>query len=120
MTRVKRGIQVRKRHNRLLKATKGMKGLRSRIVKWAKNARNKQGQNSYVGRKLKKRDMRTTWIARINAACRMNGVNYSRLTYGLLKAKVIVDRKILSDIATRNPEIFKQIAEMAKKEAGVK
>jgi len=114
MTRVKRGISSHKRHKRLLKATKGQKGLRSRIVKWAKNAKAKAGQNSYVGRKLRKRDMRTLWITRINAACRANGLNYSRLTYGLLKAKVKVDRKILADLAVRNPDIFKQFVELAK------
>jgi large subunit ribosomal protein L20 len=116
MTRVKRGTTTRKRHNRLLKATKGEKGLRSRIVKWAKNARNKSGQNSYVGRKLRKRDMRTLWITRINAACRANGIAYSRLTYGLLKAKVAIDRKMLSDLAIKNPEIFKQYTDIAKAE----
>ena len=116
MTRVKRGTTTRKRHNRLLKATKGEKGLRSRIVKWAKNARNKAGQNSYVGRKLRKRDMRSLWITRISAACRSNGISYSRLTYGLLKAKVKVDRKIMADLVVKNPEIFKAITEMAKAE----
>jgi len=116
MTRVKRGTTTRKRHNRLLKATKGQKGLRSRIVKWAKNAKAKSGQNSYVGRKLRKRDMRTLWIARMNAACRANGLNYSRLTYGLLKAKIKVDSKILADLAVRNPDIFKQFVELAKEQ----
>lgn len=116
MTRVKRGTTVRKRHNRLLKATKGEKGLRSTTIKWAKNARNKAGQNSYIGRKLRKRDMRSIWITRINAACRANGVTYSRLTYGLLKAKIIVDRKILAELAVNNPEIFKSFAELAKAE----
>ena len=119
MTRVKRGTTTRKRHNRLLKATKGQKGLRSRIVKWAKNATAKAGQNSYVGRKLRRRDMRALWITRMNAACRANGLNYSRLTYGLLKAKVKVDRKILADLAVKNPEIFKQMVELAKKEITV-
>lgn len=115
MTRVKRGIASHKRHKRLLKATKGFKGHRSKLVKWAKNARAKQGQNSYVGRKLKKRDMRTTWITRINAACRAEGTNYSTLTHGLLKAQVAVDRKILAELAVKNPEIFKQFVEIAKK-----
>lgn len=116
MTRVKRGIGTRKRHNRILKSTKGMKGLRSRIVKWAKNARAKQGQNSYMGRKQRKRDMRTTWIMRVNAACRAEGINYSRVTYGLLKAKVALDRKILAELAVNNPEIFKQVVGVAKAE----
>jgi large subunit ribosomal protein L20 len=114
MTRVKRGTTTRKRHNRLLKATKGQKGLRSRIVKWAKNAKAKAGQNSYVGRKLRKRDMRSLWITRMSAACKANDFNYSRLTYGLLKAKCKVDRKILSELATKHPEIFKQFVELAK------
>ncbi|HRY91716.1 MAG TPA: 50S ribosomal protein L20 [Candidatus Gracilibacteria bacterium] len=116
MTRVKRGVASHKRHKRLLKVTKGFKGHRKNLVKWAKNAKNKQGQNSYVGRKLKKRDMRSTWIMRINAACRPDGINYSKLTSGLLKAKVAVDRKILSELATNYPEIFKQFVEIAKKE----
>ncbi len=115
MTRVKRGLASHKKHKRLLKATKGFKGHRSKLVKWAKNARAKQGQNSYVGRKLKKRDMRTTWITRINAACRTEDLNYSKLTAGLLRAKVAVDRKILADLAVRNPEIFSQFVEIAKK-----
>lgn len=116
MTRVKRGITTKKRHNRLLKSTKGYKGLSSRIVKWAKNSRAKAGQNSYVGRKQRKRDMRSIWITRINAACRPEGINYSRLTYGLLKAKVAVDRKILAELAVNNPEVFKTVVGVAKSE----
>jgi large subunit ribosomal protein L20 len=116
MTRVKRGTSVRKRHNRLLKATKGYKGKRSTLIKWAKNARNKAGQSSYIGRKLRKRDMRTLWITRINAACRANGISYSRLTSGLLRAKIIVDRKMLADLAIKNPAIFAMITEKAKAE----
>jgi len=114
MTRVKRGTTVRKRHNRLLKATKGYKGKRSTLIKWAKNARNKAGQSSYIGRKLRKRDMRTLWITRINAACRANGISYSRLTSGLLKAKIAIDRKMMAELAVSNPEIFVQITEKAK------
>lgn len=120
MTRVKRGTSTRKRHNRLLKDTKGYKGLSSRIVKWAKNARNKAGQHSYVGRKLRKRDMRSLWITRMNALARENGINYSRLTYGLLKAKVKVDRKILADLAVNNPDIFKQFVAIAKEQVAAK
>jgi large subunit ribosomal protein L20 len=116
MTRVKRGTTTRKRHNRLLKATKGFKGLNSRNIKWAKNAKAKAGQNSYVGRKQRKRDLRALWITRMNAACRANGLNYSLLTHGLLKAKVKVDRKILADLAVNNPDIFKQYVEIAKQE----
>jgi large subunit ribosomal protein L20 len=120
MTRVKRGTTTRKRHNRLLKSTKGFKGLSSRNIKWAKNAKAKAGQNSYVGRKQRKRDMRTLWITRMNAACRANGLNYSLLTHGLLKAKIKVDRKILADLAVNNPAIFNQYVEVAKKETAKK
>ena len=115
MTRIKRGVASRRRHKKLLKSTKGYKNLRSRIVKWAKNASNKAGQNSYVGRKTRKRDMRSLWITRINAATRAEGMNYSRLMYGLLKSKVVVDRKILAELAVNNPEVFKQFVEVAKK-----
>jgi large subunit ribosomal protein L20 len=116
MTRVTRGLASHAKHKRLLKATKGFKGHRSKLVKWAKNARAKAGQNSYVGRKLRKRDMRTTWITRINAACRASGINYSRLISGLLKAQVAVDRKLMSDFTLHNPEIFQQFVEIAKAE----
>lgn len=115
MTRIKRGVASRRRHKKLLKSTKGYKNLRRRIVKWAKNASNKAGQNSYVGRKARKRDMRALWIIRINAACRAEDITYSRLMHGLLKNKVAVDRKILSELAVSNPEVFKQFVEVAKK-----
>ena len=115
MTRIKRGVASHRRHKKLLKSTKGFKGLRKNTVKWAKNASNKAGQNSYVGRKLRKRDMRSLWITRISAACRSQDMNYSRLMYGLLKSKVKVDRKILSELATHHPEVFTQLVEVAKK-----
>ncbi|MBD3328755.1 50S ribosomal protein L20 [Candidatus Peregrinibacteria bacterium] len=114
MTRVKTGKVTRRRHKKILKATKGYKGLRSKLFGWAKNAHMKAGLNSYIGRKNRKRDMRRLWITRINGACRAEGINYSRFTNGLLKAKVIIDRKHLSDLAINNPEIFKQVVEMAK------
>ncbi len=115
MTRIKRGVASHRRHKKLLKGTKGYKNLASRNVKWAKNATYKAGQNSYVGRKLRKRDMRSLWITRINIACRNEGINYSRLTNGLLKNLIKVDRKILAELAVNNPEVFKQVVELAKK-----
>lgn len=115
MTRIKRGVASRRRHKKLLKSTKGFINLRSRIVKWAKNASNKAGQNSYVGRKARKRDMRSLWITRINAACRAQDINYSKLISGMLKAKVKVDRKILAELAVNNPDVFKKIVDVAKK-----
>jgi len=114
MTRVKRGVASHKKHKKLLKDTKGYGGKRSKLVKWAKNARAKAGQNSYIGRKLKKRDFRSIWITRINAACKLSGLNYSRFVYGLLKAKVAVDRKIMADLTVNNPEVFKKLVETAK------
>ncbi len=114
MTRIKRGVASHRRHKKLLKSTRGYKNLASRNVKWAKNAQHKAGQNSYAGRRLRRRDFRSLWITRINAACRESGMNYSRLMYGLLKAKVKVDRKILSELAANNPEVFSKFLEMAK------
>jgi large subunit ribosomal protein L20 len=114
MTRIKRGVASHRRHKKLLKSTKGYKNLRRRIVKWAKNASTKAGQNSYMGRRLRRRDMRSLWITRINAACRGQGISYSRLMYGLLKSKVKVDRKILSELAVSNPEVFSRFVEIAK------
>lgn len=114
--RVKGGSTTRRRHKKAIKATKGYKGLRSKLFRWAKSAQAKSGQNAYIGRKQRKRDMRRLWITRINAACRAEGVNYSRFTHGLLKAKVIVDRKHLADLAVNNPKIFKKVADVAKGE----
>lgn len=114
MTRIKRGTTTHRRHKKLLKSTKGYSNLRSRIVKWAKNASYKAGQNSYVGRKLRRRDLRSLWITRINAACRETGMNYSRFMYGLLKAKVKVDRKILAELAVNDPQVFVKFLEIAK------
>lgn len=114
MTRIKRGVASHRRHKKLLNKTKGYKNLASRNVKWAKNAVHKAGQNSYEGRKLRKRDMRSLWITRINAACHEAGVNYSRFTHGLLKAKVLVDRKMLAELAVHDPEVFKKLLEVAK------
>lgn len=116
MSRVKGGVVTRRKHKKVLKQTKGQKGLRNKLYRIAKNAVAKDGQNSYIGRKRRKRDMRRIWITRINAACRENGLSYSRFTHGLLRAKVVVDRKQLADLAVKNPEIFKKIVEVAKAE----
>ncbi len=114
MTRVKRGVETRRKHKKLFKATKGHRNLAGKTVKMAKNAIYKAGQNAYVGRKLRKRDMRRTWITRINAGCRAEGITYSRLIYGLLKAKVAIDRKMLAELAANNPEVFKKVVAEAK------
>ncbi|MBD3270348.1 50S ribosomal protein L20 [Candidatus Peregrinibacteria bacterium] len=116
MTRVKRGVETRRKHKKIFKATKGFRGLAQKTVKRAKQAAAKAGQNAYVGRKLRKRDMRSLWITRINAAVRAEDLSYSRFMYGLLKAKVAVDRKILADLAVNNPKVFKKFIETAKAE----
>ncbi|MFH0821028.1 MAG: 50S ribosomal protein L20 [Candidatus Peregrinibacteria bacterium] len=114
MPRVKRGVTTRARHKRLFKLTKGFRGRRRNTVKLAKNAVFKQGQNAYVGRKLKKRVYHRLWVVRLNAACRPLGVNYSRLIYGLELANIRINRKMLADLAVQHPETFKQIVEQAK------
>ena len=114
MSRVKRGVATKKRHNKLKRMVKGYSKVASSRVKWAKNFIAKAGQNSYRGRKLKKRQFRSIWITRINAAVRPEGLSYSRLINGMLKAKIAVDRKILAELAVNNPAIFKAIAAKAK------
>ncbi len=114
MTRVKRGVATKKRHNKFKKMVKGYSKVASSRVKWAKNFIAKAGQNSYKGRKLKKRQFRSLWITRINAGCRAEGVSYSRLVNGMLKAKIAVDRKMLAELAVNNPEVFKAVVAKAK------
>lgn len=114
MTRVKRGTIAKRRHNKLKKMVKGYSKIASSRVKWAKNFVAKAGQNAYVGRKLKKRQFRSLWITRINAAVRPDGLSYSKLINGMLKAKIAIDRKILAELAVNNPEAFKAIVEKAK------
>lgn len=114
MPRVKRGVTARKRHNKVLKAAKGYYGARSRVFRVAKQAVTKAGQYAYIGRKQRKRQFRALWIARINAAAREHGLSYSRFINGLKKAEIIVDRKILADIAVFDKDGFMQLAEKSK------
>ncbi|MFA5948398.1 MAG: 50S ribosomal protein L20 [Candidatus Gracilibacteria bacterium] len=115
MTRIKRGVTVRRRHKRLLKKTKGFRGPMNILVKRAKNALMRAGLNSYRGRKQKKRDYRRLWIVRINAACRELGVKYSQLIDMMTKKDMRINRKMLSELAVNQPEVFKQIVEEAQK-----
>ena len=117
MARVKRGNVLRKRHKKILKLAKGFKGARSRIFKVANQAVMKALKYQYRDRRIKKRNMRRLWIARINAAARINGLSYSRLTDSLNKANIIVNRKMLSDIAIKDPKAFTAIVEAAKSKA---
>ncbi|NOQ35250.1 MAG: 50S ribosomal protein L20 [Methylococcaceae bacterium] len=114
MARVKRGVTARARHKKILKQAKGYYGARSRVYRVAKQAVIKAGQYAYRDRKQRKRQFRALWIVRINAAARMNGISYSRLINGLTKANVIIDRKVLADLAVRDMEAFAAIAEIAK------
>lgn len=114
MARVKRGVTAKKRHQKVLKLAKGYYGHRSRVYRNAKQAVIKASQYAYRDRKQKKRVFRVLWIARINAAARLNGITYSRFIAGLKKAAIELDRKVLSDIAVNDASAFAQLAEKAK------
>ena len=114
MARVKRGVTAHKRHKRLLNAAEGRRGTRSRLIKPAREALLHAMAYSYVGRKQRKRQLRALWIVRLNAAARQNGLTYSALISGLKKAGVVLDRKVLADIAVRDAATFASIAEVAR------
>ena len=114
MARVKRGVVAKARHDKVLKKAKGYYGARSKLFKTAKQAVIKAGQYAYRDRRQRKRQFRSLWIARINAAARMHGMSYSRLINGLNLAEIEIDRKVLADIAVHDPDAFGAIAEQAK------
>ena len=114
MARVKGGLNAKKKHNRVLKLAKGYRGARSKQYRVAKQSVMRALTSSYAGRKERKRQFRQLWIARINAAARMNGLSYSRFMYGLKEAGVEMNRKILSDMAINDAEGFAKLAELAK------
>ena len=114
MARVKGAIGARKRHNRTLKLAKGYRGARSKQYRVAKQSVMRALTSSYAGRKQRKRQFRQLWIARINAAARMNGISYSKMMYGLKLAGVEVNRKMLSEMAISDPAGFAALAELAK------
>ena len=114
MARVKRGFKARRRRNRVLRLARGFFGSRSRLYKVARVAVMHSWSDAYIGRKLKKRDMRRLWITRIGAAAREQGLSYSRMMGGLKRAEVALDRKILADLAVAEPEGFKAVANVAK------
>ena len=115
MARVKRGVMVRKRHNKLLKEASGYRGSRSRRIKVARETVMKALSYAYRDRRNKKRDFRRLWIVRINAAARQNGISYSRLMNGLKRAGIDIDRKILADMAVRDPAGFTSVVEQAQR-----
>ena len=114
MARVKGGMNAKKKHNRVLKLAKGYRGARSKQYKIAKQSVMRALTSAYAGRKQKKRQFRQLWIARINAAARMNGLSYSKFMYGLKLAGVELNRKILADMAVNDAEGFATLAELAK------
>ena len=114
MSRVKRGIRTRARHNKILKQAKGYFGKKSKLFKVANQQVLKSGNYAYRDRRNKKRDFRKLWIARINAAARLNGMSYSRFMDGLKKSGIELDRKVLSDIAITDPKGFTALVEKAK------
>ena len=114
MARVKRGVQARRRHKKIMKQAKGYYGARSRVFRVAKQAVIKAGQYAYRDRRQRKRQFRRLWIARINAAARINGLSYSRFINGLKRADIALDRKVLADLAVREQAAFAAIAEKAK------
>ena len=114
MARVKGGLGARKRHNRVLKLAKGYRGARSKQYRIAKQSVMRALTSAYAGRKQRKRQFRQLWIARINAAARLNGLSYSRFMYGLKLAEVDLNRKVLADMAVNDAEGFAALAELAK------
>ncbi len=114
MARVKRGMNSKKKHKKVLKQAKGFYGAKSRLYRPANEAVMRALRSSYVGRKQKKRDFRKLWITRINAAARMNDISYSRFINGLKKAGIEIDRKMLADIAMNDEKTFTKLVEAAK------
>ena len=115
MARVKTAVITRKKHKKILDRAKGYYGAKHYRFRMAKQAVMKSGMYAYVGRKDKKSNFRKLWIARINAAARMNGLTYSKLIAGLKKAKVVINRKMLAELAVTDPKAFTEVAELAKK-----
>ena len=114
MARVKRGVVAHAKHKKILKLAKGYKGARSKVYRVAKQAVIKAGQYAYIGRKQRKRQFRSLWITKINAAARLNNMSYSQFMNQLKKADININRKMLADLAVREPDSFKSIVEKVK------
>ena len=114
MARIKGGLNARKKHNRVLKLAKGYRGARSKQYRVAKQSVMRALTSSYAGRKERKRQFRQLWIARINAAARLNGLSYSQFMHGLKLAEVDLNRKVLADMAVTDPAGFASLVEVAK------
>ena len=114
MARIKGGLNAKKKHNRVLKMAKGYRGARSKQYRIAKQSVMRALKSSYAGRKERKRQFRQLWIARINAACRLNDISYSKFMYGLKLADIEMNRKMLSELAVNDAAAFTKIVEAAK------
>ncbi len=114
MARIKGGLNAKKRHNRTLKLAKGYRGARSKQYRVAKQSVMRALASSFAGRKQKKRQFRQLWIARINAAARLNGLSYSKFMHGLKLANIDINRKMLSEMAVNDADAFKALVETAK------
>lgn len=113
--RIKRSVNALKKRRKIMRAAKGFRGSRSTLYRVAKESVLRSRHHAYIGRKLKKRDMRSLWIARINAGCRQNDISYSRFICGLKNANVNLNRKVLADLAISDSEAFAQLVATAKK-----
>ncbi len=114
MTRTKGGIVTRRRHKKILRLTRGMYGSRHLLFRRANEAMLKSLWYAYRDRRVRKRDLRRLWIARINAAARLNGTTYSRLVHGLKQADIRLNRKMLAELAVRDPQAFRAVTESAR------
>lgn len=112
--RIKRAVNAVKKRRSILKAAKGYRGAKSKLYRTAREQVMKSGQYAYIGRKQKKRDFRALWITRINAACRLNGISYSKFIAGLKAKGIDLNRKVLADMAVREPEAFASLVGQVK------
>ena len=112
--RIKRGVNAVKKRRKILKSAKGYFGAKSKLYRTAREQVMKSGQYAYIGRKHKKRDFRALWITRINAACRLNDISYSKFMFGLKNANITLNRKVLADLAVNDEKAFSKLAETAK------
>ncbi len=113
--RIKRAVTALKKRRAILKQAKGYRGAKSKLYRVARQQVMKSGQYAYIGRKQKKRNFRSLWITRISAACKLNGISYSKFMFGLKKSNINLNRKVLAELAARDEKVFKELVETAKK-----
>ncbi len=114
MPRAKTGVVRRRRHKKILKEAKGFRGLRSKLMRKARETLYNAAEHSFADRRKRKREYRRLWISRINAATRQHGMKYSEFTFGLRQAGIELDRKVMADLAVREPEAFARLVEMVR------